>query len=430
MGVFMMSEYSEMSREELIKIKEDLDRQYDQFKSRGLKLDMSRGKPGKEQLDLSLDMLGILKDDDYRDATGIDCRNYGGLDGLPELKQIFAEILDIEPDELIIGGNSSLALMFDSVASNTTHGVRGGTPWAMQGKIKFLCPSPGYDRHFSICEYMHIDMIPVKMTPTGPDMDEVERLVASDKMIKGIWCVPKYSNPDGITYSDETVYRMANLKPAADDFRIYWDNAYCIHHINGKLDKIPNILRECEKAGNPNMPMIFTSFSKVSFPGSAVSCIASSKDNIKYIKERFSVQTIGPDKLNQLRHIRFFKNTQGVYDHMNKHAAIIRPKFEAVINALEGKLSGKGVARWMNPTGGYFISVYVMNGCAKRVVQLCKEAGVVLTGAGATYPYGNDPDDSNIRLAPTYPSTDELKTAMDLFCLSVQIAAIEKLLNK
>ncbi|MBR6408508.1 MAG: aminotransferase class I/II-fold pyridoxal phosphate-dependent enzyme [Clostridia bacterium] len=422
-----MREYASMNKDELLKELELVRKEYDEFKARGLSLDMSRGKPGADQLNLSNGLFHTLTHDDYCDDMGIDCRNYGGIDGIKEAKEMFAELLEIEPDEVIIGGNSSLALMFDNIASNMTHGVHDGQPWATQGGVKFLCPSPGYDRHFSICKYMHITMIPIKMTPDGPDMDEVERLAQTDPMIKGIWCVPKYSNPDGIVYSDETVRRIAYLKPAASDFRVYWDNAYFIHHIDGEIARIPNILRLCKEAGNEDMPLIFCSFSKVTFPGSAISCLAASKTNIEYIKKRFSIQMVGPDKLNQLRHVRFLKNAQGVIEHMNKHAAILKPKFDAVDTILRERLGGLGIINWKRPSGGYFISVFVKKGCAKRVVELCKNAGVKLTAAGATYPYGYDPDDSNIRIAPTYPGTDELKKACELFCICTKLAALEKL---
>ena len=425
-----MTAYHQMSRQELEKEKSLLDAAYAAFQAKNLKLNMARGKPSVEQSDLSNGMFNCLSSTDYFSEDGVDCRNYGTLDGIPEMKRIFADLLHLSPDEIIVGGNSSLAMMFDNVSSNMSHGVRDGIPWSKQGEVKFLCPSPGYDRHFGICEYFHIQMIPVAMTETGPDMDEVERLVSSDPMIKGIWCVPKYSNPDGIVYSDETVLRMANLKPAASDFRIYWDDAYAIHYLYDKPATILNILRECEKAGNPNMPLIFSSFSKISFAGAGVACIAASRSNIEFIKQRMAMQTIGHDKLNQLRHARFFKDAQGVLDHMAKHAAILRPKFEAVEEALERELAPLQLAHWQNPKGGYFISVYVPEGCAKRVVQLCKEAGVVLTGAGATYPYGNVPHDSNIRVAPSYPSVEELRTAAELFCLCVKLAAAEKILSE
>ena len=418
-------------KEKLQERKRELEESFGQFRNRGLTLDMSRGKPSPEQLDLSNGLLTCLSEDDYVSSGSVDCRNYGGLDGIREMKQIFADILDIEADEVIVGGNSSLTMMFDNIASNMTHGVRDGNPWVSQGKVKFLCPSPGYDRHFSICEFFHIEMIPVTMTNDGPDMDQVERLAGSDPAIKGMWCVPVFSNPTGIVYSDDTVYRLAGLKTAAPDFRLYWDNAYCIHNFKGDRPQIPNILRQCEEAGNPNMPIIFTSFSKVSFSGAAVSAMAASKSNCDYIRQRLSMQSIGPDKLNQLRHVRFFGTTQGVYDHMRKQAQIIRPKFEAVFEILNRNLSGKGIARW-NPEvrGGYFISFDAPEGCAKKIVSLCKQAGVTMTDAGATYPYGKDPHDSNIRIAPTYPSLDELKQAMEIFCVAVEMAAVDQLLNE
>ena len=424
-----MMALSQMSREQLEQEKAQLEKRYHAFQSRGLKLDMSRGKPGNDQLDLSNGMLEVLTADDYKAENGLDCRNYGNSDGLPEMRKIFADLLEIDPDEVIVGGNSSLTMMFDNIASNMTHGVRDGKPWGRQGEVKFLCPVPGYDRHFAICEYFHIKMINVPLHSDGPDMDMVERLVSSDPLIKGIWCVPKYSNPDGVVYSDETVRRFAHLKPAADDFRIYWDNAYMIHHLGEEPAKILNLLTECEKAGNPNMPLIFTSFSKVSFSGAAVAAMAASKSNIDYIKKRLTVQAIGPDKLNQLRHVRFFKDANGVRAHMKKHAAILRPKFAAVLDKLDEELTPYSVATWEKPTGGYFVSVNVAEGTAKRVVQLCKEAGVVLTGAGATYPYGKDPLDRNIRLAPTYPPLEEVKEAIEFFCICTKLAAVEKMLE-
>ena len=424
-----MMALSQMSREQLEQEKAQLEKRYHAFQSRGLKLDMSRGKPGNDQLDLSNGMLEVLTADDYKAENGLDCRNYGNSDGLPEMRKIFADLLEIDPDEVIVGGNSSLTMMFDNIASNMTHGVRDGKPWGRQGEVKFLCPVPGYDRHFAICEYFHIKLINVPLHSDGPDMDMVERLVSSDPLIKGIWCVPKYSNPDGVVYSDETVRRFAHLKPAADDFRIYWDNAYMIHHLGEEPAKILNLLTECEKAGNPNMPLIFTSFSKVSFSGAAVAAMAASKSNIDYIKKRLTVQAIGPDKLNQLRHVRFFKDANGVRAHMKKHAAILRPKFAAVLDKLDEELTPYSVATWEKPTGGYFVSVNVAEGTAKRVVQLCKEAGVVLTGAGATYPYGKDPLDRNIRLAPTYPPLEEVKEAIEFFCICTKLAAVEKMLE-
>jgi DNA-binding transcriptional MocR family regulator len=398
---------------------------HEDFKKQGLNLNMMRGVPGRDQLDLSRGLLTCLGDDDYLAADGADCRSYGILDGIPEMKRIFADILDLTSDEVIVGGNSSLALMFDNVASNMARGVREDVSWAAQGKVKFLCPSPGYDRHFTICDYFHIDMIPVAMSDTGPDMDEIERLAASDPMIKGCWCVPVFSNPTGIVYSDETVKRFAALKPAAKDFRLYWDNAYAIHQLQGGKRAVANIVRECEKAGNPHMPMVFTSFSKVSFPGAAVTCIASSAENCNFIKKRLTAQTIGPDKLRQLMHVRFFGDAEGVYKHMEKHAAILKPKFDLIEETLKRELSGLADCTWTTPEGGYFVSVDVPKDKAKRVAALCKEAGVALTPAGATFPGNNDPDDRNIRIAPTFPPLAELRAAMDVFCNAVLLAAGE-----
>ena len=425
-----MKQYSQMSNEELIALKNELDGTFAGYKKAGRKLNMTRGVPSDDQLALCNDMLTCLTAEDYKAANGTDCRNYGGIDGIPEIKKIFADLLDLAPEEVIVGGNSSLALMFDNVAVNVSHGVRDGKPWQSQGKVKFLCPSPGYDRHFTICNYFHIEMIPIGMNDNGPDMDMVEKLVSSDPMIKGIWCVPKYSNPTGIIYSDETVRRFAKLKPAANDFRIYWDNAYAFHDLDGKNASILNIVRLCEEAGNPNMVYVFSSFSKVSFAGASVTCMASSKSNCDYIRQRLTAQTIGPDKLNQLRHVRFFKDAAGVMSHMKKHAAILEPKFKLVSSILKNELDGLGIAEWTEPAGGYFVSFDSLEGCAKRVVALCAEAGVALTPAGATFPYGNDPKDKNIRIAPTCPPLAELKAALEIFCTAVKIASIEKFLAK
>ena len=396
------------------------------FVSRGLTLNMTRGIPSKAQLDLSRGLLTCLGDDDYLSESGADCRSYGILDGLPEMRRVFADILDLTPGEVIVGGNSSLALMFDNIASNMSRGVRENVPWAAQGHVRFLCPSPGYDRHFTICDYFHIEMIPIEMTPDGPDMDEVERLVSSDPLIKGIWCVPVFSNPGGVVYSEDTVMRFARLKPAAHDFRIYWDNAYGIHQFSYERPRIPNIVRECAKAGRPDMPLVFMSFSKVSFPGAAVSCLASSEENCAYIKKRLSAQMIGPDKLRQLMHVRFFGGAEGVYAHMRRHAEILRPKFALVEETLRRELGGLPGCDWEAPEGGYFVSFNAPEGCAKRVVALCAEAGVALTPAGATYPYGKDPADRNIRLAPTFPPLEELRTAMEVFCNAVLLANEER----
>lgn len=424
-----MLDYLSLSHEELEKLRQNLQKEYDAFQAQNLKLDMSRGKPGFDQADLSRPMLDVLNSNsDFKSESGVDCRNYGLLDGIPELKKMFGEILEVPAEWVFVGGNSSLNMMFDTIACFMERGVPGYKPWSQQGVVKFLCPVPGYDRHFGITEYFGIEMIPVPTDANGPDMEEVERLVASDEQIKGIWCVPKYSNPLGITYSDEVVRRMAALKPAAEDFRIMWDNAYCIHDLNDHPDKLLNLLAECRKNGTEDMPIFFCSTSKISFPGAGVAAMAASPANMEVIKKRYSYQTIGYDKLNQLRHARYFKDYHGLMTHMKRHAEILRPKFEAVLSNLEKSLLGKGIASWTHPNGGYFVSVNVLSGCAGRVVSLCKEAGVVLTPAGATYPYGKDRNDSNIRLAPTFPPVSELETAMQLFCICVELAAVEKLL--
>ncbi len=421
--------YAEMTKEQLLTEKAVLETQYAEYKAKGLKLDMSRGKPAPEQLDLSIDMLLHCLDGDYKASNGIDCRNYGILDGIPEAKKLFEEMLNINDDEIIVGGNSSLQLMYDTIIRALHFGVYGGDkPWGKCDKVKFLCPVPGYDRHFAICESLGIEMIPVDYKEDGPDMDVVEKLVAEDEEIKGIWCVPMYSNPTGITYSDEVVRRFAALKPAAKDFRIFWDNAYCVHHLAEDHDSLLNIIEECKKAGNPDMVFQFTSTSKISFPGGGLAVIVASKNNIDFIKNQMTVQTIGFDKLNQLRHCKFFKNYDGIKAHMKKHAAIIQPKFSVVLYMLNKEIAPLGIGKWVSPKGGYFVSFDAMNGCAKRIVSLAKEAGVVMTGAGATYPYGNDPKDSNIRIAPTFPSVDELRQAMEIFCVCVKLASVERLL--
>jgi len=420
-----MKQFSQMSKEELSSLKNELDGAFLKHKEKGKKLNMTRGVPSDEQLALCNDMITCLSPNDYKAANGIDCRNYGGIDGIPEIKKIFADLLDLTMDEVIVGGNSSLALMFDNVSVNVSHGVRDGKPWQSQGKIKFLCPSPGYDRHFTICNYFHIDMVPIAMGKDGPDMDAVEKLVSEDPMIKGIWCVPKYSNPTGIVYSDETVRRFAKLKPAADDFRIYWDNAYAFHDLGCGKKEILNIIRLCEEYGNPNMVYVFSSFSKVSFAGASVTCIASSKSNCEFIKKRLTAQTIGPDKLIQLRHARFFKDAAGVMAHMKKHAVILEPKFKLVSDTLQKELGDLGIAGWTEPGGGYFVSFDSLEGCAKRIVALCAEAGVALTPAGATYPNGKDPQDKNIRIAPTCPPLAELSEALEIFCTAVKLASAE-----
>ena len=427
-----MKPYREMSREELLSLKADLDKQFEDAKGKGLKLDMSRGKPTPAQLDMAMGLMDALNSDsEMNTENGMDTRNYGLMDGIPEAKRLMADMMGGVPAEnVIVYGNASLSIMYDTVSRSVTHGVLGSTPWCKLDKVKFLCPAPGYDRHFAITRLFDIEMITIPMTPEGPDMDLVEKYVSEDPAVKGIWCVPKYSNPQGISYSDETVRRFAALKPAAEDFRIYWDNAYVVHHLyDDKQDEILEILSECEKAGNPDMVYEFASTSKVSFSGAGISAFASSKANIEEAKRFMTIQTIGHDKVNQLRHVRYFKNLDGIKAHMRKHADIIRPKFEAVLAVLDTELGGLGIGEWTRPRGGYFISFDAMEGCAKAIVAKCKEAGVVLTGAGATFPYGNDPKDSNIRIAPTYPTAEEMAEASDLFVLCVKLVSVEKLLE-
>ncbi|MBR5479544.1 MAG: aminotransferase class I/II-fold pyridoxal phosphate-dependent enzyme [Clostridia bacterium] len=425
-----MAAYAEMSREELTTLRNSLLEEYESFKAQGLKLDMSRGKPGADQLDISNDLLTMVTSIEESKINGTDTRNYGGLDGLPEMKKIFADMLGVDTNEVIVGGNSSLNMMYDTVARAMLFGIMGSTPWSKLEKVKFLCPVPGYDRHFTICQTFGIEMIPVEMNADGPDMDVVEKLVSEDSAIKGIWCVPKYSNPGGITYSDDVVCRFANLKPAAEDFRIFWDNAYVVHDLYDVSDPLLNILDECRKAGNEDMCYIFASTSKVTFPGAGVAVMAGSASNMEATRKLMTFQTIGPDKVNQLRHIRFLKDLDGVRAHMKKHAAIIRPKFEIVLNTLEKELAGIGIAEWHKPNGGYFVSLDVYPGCAKKVHALLKDAGVVMTGAGATFPYGNDPKDRNLRIAPTFPTVSELEIAVKMLCLCVKLTAVEKILEK
>ena len=427
----MMKAYRELSENELLALKEDLNKQYEEAKAKGLKLDMSRGKPSPSQLDMERDYLEIIRSDtNLKTSSGVDCRNYGLLDGIPEAKKLMADMIGVSEDMIIVFGNSSLNIMYDTVARSMLFGVLGSTPWCKLDKVKFLCPVPGYDRHFAITEQFGIEMINIPMTCDGPDMDLVEKYVNEDPAVKGIWCVPKYSNPQGYTYSDETVRRFAALKPAAEDFRIYWDNAYAIHDLyEDRSDQLLEILGECEKMGNADMVYEFVSTSKVTFPGSGISALASSKANLDSIKNTMTIQTIGPDKLNQLRHVLYFKDIDGMKAHMMKHAAIMRPKFEAIEEVLLRELDGLEIGSWTKPNGGYFISFEAMEGCAKEIVSRCKDAGVVLTGAGATYPYKNDPKDSNIRIAPTFPSEEELSIATDLFVLCVKLVSVEKLLQ-
>ena len=424
-------QYNDMSKEELLALKESLNKEYAEAKAQGLALDMSRGKPSAKQLDVSLGLLDTINSSsDLKALDGTDCRNYGVLDGIPEAKKLMADMMGTTPDHVIVYGNASLNIMYDQISRAYTHGILGNTPWCKLDKVKFLCPVPGYDRHFAITERFGIEMINIPMSESGPDMGMVEEYVSKDASVKGIWCVPKYSNPQGYTYSEETVKRMAALKPAAEDFRIFWDNAYVIHDLyDDNKDEIADIISECEKAGNPDMVFEFASTSKVSFPGSGIAALATSANNIADIKKQLTIQTIGHDKLNQLRHVRFFKDINGLKEHMRKHAEFIRPKFEAVESVLEEELSGLGIGSWTEPKGGYFISFDAMDGCAKAIVAKCKEAGVKLTGAGATFPYGKDPKDSNIRIAPSFPTPEEMKQAADLFVLCVKLVSVEKLLE-
>lgn len=426
-----MKAYQQMTKEELCTLKEELEKSYQAEKEKGLKLDMSRGKPETAQLDIGMELLDVVNSEsDMKAEGGADCRNYGVLDGIPEAKKLMADMMGTTPEHVIVYGNGSLFIMYDSISRSYTHGVLGSTPWYKLDKVKFLCPVPGYDRHFAITERFGIEMITVPMREDGPDMDIVEKLVKEDDSIKGIWCVPLYSNPQGICYSDETVKRFAALKPAAKDFRIYWDNAYVIHHLyeDDQLVLL-DIISECEKAGNPDLVYEFASTSKISFAGAGISALASSKANLEDVKKQLTIQTIGFDKLNQLRHVRYYKNLDGMKAHMKKHADIMRPKFEAVLEVLEKELGGLGIANWIKPKGGYFISFDAMEGCAKEIVKKCKEAGVILTNAGATFPYGKDPKDSNIRIAPSFPTAEEMAQAANLFVLCVKLVSVEKLLE-
>ncbi len=423
--------YSQISKEQLNDECRALRAQYDELVKKELKLDMSRGKPDTEQVSLSDGILETLRSGgDCISENGTDCRNYGVLDGLPEAKKLFSDILDIPPENILVGGCSSLSLMYDEVVRAMLFGVTGGKlPWSAQGKIKFLCPVPGYDRHFAICEHMGIEMINIPMGKDGPDMDMIERYVSEDESVKGIWCVPKYSNPEGTVYSDETVRRFAALKPKADDFRIFWDNAYAVHDLYGEI-KLANLFTLAHEYANDDLPIIFTSTSKISYAGAGLAAMAASKANIDKTKKSLAIQTIGYDKLNQLRHVKYFKNAAGVNEHMKKHAALLRPKFEAVIRAFRDELGPLGVASWSEPRGGYFISLNVVPGCAKRVYELARGAGVTLTTVGATFPYGIDPLDSNLRIAPSYPPVSELKEAVHVLCLCVRLAAAERALSE
>lgn len=423
-----MKMYKDLSKEELSSLHEDLLQQYNDMKNLGLNLNMARGKPDYEQLALSVELLDVVNSHyDFKDK--IDYCNYGILDGIKEAKKFFADMLSTSEENIIVYGNSSLTIMFDQISRGYTHGYLGNKPWCQLEKIKFLCPVPGYDRHFAITEHFGFEMINIPMDENGPDMDLVEQYVNYDESVKGIWCVPQYSNPSGITYSDEVVDRFAKLNPAANDFRIFWDNAYVVHHLYKEKQHVKDILKTCQDAGHEDMVFEFCSTSKVTFPGAGVAAMATSVNNKKDILKHMTIQSIGHDKLNQLRHIEYFDKVESLDNHMEKQAVVLRPKFDAVLDILDKELSGLGIGTWTKPLGGYFISFNAMNGCAKEIVQKCKEAGAILTNAGATYPYGKDPYDSNIRIAPSYPTLDELKQAASLFALCVKLVSVERLLN-
>ncbi|MEJ2731050.1 MAG: aminotransferase class I/II-fold pyridoxal phosphate-dependent enzyme [Deltaproteobacteria bacterium] len=423
-----MTDFKKLSEQERRKIKEELLQRYAEFQSRRITLDMTRGKPCSEQLDLSLGMLQADIAEAYLTPSGLDCRNYGGLDGIPEAKNLFADYMGVEPDELILGGNSSLNMMHDTILRAMAKGVDGGTlPWGQLPKVKFLCPSPGYDRHFFICEYLGIEMIPIDMRENGPDMDRIETLVAADEAIKGIWCVPRYSNPTGSVYSDEVVERLANMKTRAPDFRIFWDNAYAVHHLVDTPVQLKNLLAACKKAGNPERAFMFGSTSKISFAGSGLAIMAGSQANMQWVTNQMAFQTIGPDKLNQLRHTLFFKDMGGIEAHMKRHAVILKPKFDAVQRNLENELKGKNIASWSKPQGGYFVSIDTLEGCAAKVIKKAADAGVKVTEAGATYPYRNDPLDRNIRIAPSFPPLDDIQAAMELVAICIQLVSLEQI---
>ena len=426
-----MTPYCELEKEELLALKQELEKQYEDARGKGLKLDMSRGKPASEQLDMTMPMMDIFnRDFDMHDEKGVDVRNYGNLEGIWGARRLLGEMLGVDPEHVIVFGTASLSVMYDTVSRSVTHGVMGSTPWCRLDKVKFLCPVPGYDRHFAITEHFGIEMIPIPMNEEGPDMDMVEECI-KDPAVKGIWCVPMYTNPLGITYSDEVCRRIADLNPAAEDFRIYWDNAYCVHHLfDDRQDTLPDILSMCRANGKEDMVLEFASTSKISFAGAGISCIAASLGNLEWVKHSMTIQIISHDKINQLRHVLYFKDLDGIREHMRKHAAIMRPKFELVLDTLERELGGLGIGTWTKPLGGYFISFDSMEGCAKEIVAKCREAGVTLTGAGATYPYKKDPHDSNIRIAPSYPTLEELKVTAELFVLCVKLVSVEKLLNK
>ncbi|MCI9158734.1 MAG: aminotransferase class I/II-fold pyridoxal phosphate-dependent enzyme [Lawsonibacter sp.] len=426
-----MKQYQEMTKDQLEAERRQLEEDYARLQAKGLELNMARGKPGADQLELSRDLLDVLDSkSDCRTESGIDCRNYGELLGIPEARQLFASYMGVAPEETIVVGSASLTFMYDCMARAMLLGVLGGEkPWCRYDKVKFLCPVPGYDRHFTICEALGIEMIPIPLTEWGPDMDLVEELTAEDDTVKGIWCVPKYTNPLGGSYSDEAVRRLAALEPAAKDFRIFWDNAYAVHYVYEDTPVL-NILEECRRAGHPDMVYMFGSTSKITFPGAGVAFFAASKANVDFTAKQLDAQAISWDKMNMLRHVRYFKDVAGIRAQMDRHAAILRPKFDAVLDTLERELGGTGAGTWVKPKGGYFVTYIAAPGCAKRIVALCREAGVVLTAAGATHPYHKDPDDSYIRLAPSFPSPEELTAAMEVFCTAAKLAVVEGLLAR
>jgi aspartate/methionine/tyrosine aminotransferase len=425
-----MTSYAELNTAELDALKEKLLKRYGIFQEQDLTLDMTRGKPSPEQLDLAMDMLTGQISREFESPSGLDCRNYGGLDGIKEAKELFASYMEVADDEIIVGDSASLKMMHDTIMGGMVYGmVESDQPWGKLPKVKFLCPSPGYDRHFAVCQYLGIEMITVSMDDNGPDMDTVEDLVASDDSIKGMWCVPKYSNPTGITYSDDVIDRLASMKTKARDFTILCDNAYAVHHLSDEHDPLKNLLSACKEAGNPERVFLYGSTSKISFAGAGVAMMAGSRKNIEYVLSKMQFQTIGPNKLNQLRHVLFFNDASGIEEHMKKHALILKPKFDAVLNVLDEELSGSGIANWSRPKGGYFISIDTLAGCAQDVVAKAAEAGVKLTPAGATFPYGNDPADRNIRIAPSFPSAADVNKAMELVAICIQIVSIEKLIN-
>lgn len=425
-----MESFLSLSENKLLEKKEKLIKEYVEFKNLNLKLDMSRGKPGKEQVDLSMKLLDCINSkSDYKSQEGIDCRNYGGPFGLPEAKRLLAPLMGVNENDVIVGGNSSLSLMFDAVSLFMSHGISGHDPWIKQGKIKFLCPSPGYDRHFKVSQYFNMELINIRMTDIGPDMDTIENLVKSDPLIKGIWCVPKYSNPQGITYSDETVRRFAALRPVSSDFRIFWDNAYSVHDLTDERTELLSIMDECKKLGSEDLPIIFCSTSKITFAGSGISGMACRGSNIEAFKQMYKIKSVGPDKLNQLRHVKFLKNIDGIYAQMKCHRDILIPKFKLIVDTFKLNFTNNPIIKWDEPKGGYFISVYTMDGCAKKIVELCREAGLILTDAGATYPYGVDPKDNNIRISPSFPSLESLEKAISLFCVVSKIVSIDKIIK-